>query len=71
MEKSQVRFSFGAVCGSTACSTVWNTPTSELVALMVPVNAARMSTMKLLVSAKVTPPSAMSSAIVATVRRRP
>src|SRR5438445_692040 len=40
MEKSQVRRSLGAVCGRIACSTVWNTPTSELVALMVPVTPA-------------------------------
>ncbi len=66
-----MRLESGAVCGRIACSTVWKTPTSELVALIVPVNAARMSTMKLLVTANTIPPRAMSSAIVATVRRRP
>ena len=66
-----MRRSFGAVCGSTACSTVWNTPTSELVALIVPVNAPTRRSQKLLVPAKMRPPIAMSTAMVATVRRRP
>ena len=71
MAKSQVRRSSGAVCGSTACSTVWKMPTSELVALIVPVNAPMTSHQKSLVIAKRSPPTAMRSAIVATVFRRP
>jgi len=50
---------------------VWNTPTSELVALIVPVNPARTRTAKLSVRANRSPPATMRSAIVEIVRRRP
>ncbi len=66
-----MRRSFGAVCGRIACSTVWKTPTSELVALIVPVNAPRTRTQNSLVTANRIPPTAMRIAIVATVFRRP
>ena len=66
-----MRRSFGAVCGRIACSTVWKTPTSELVAEIVPVNAPMSRGKNEFVRANTTPPSAMSAAIVATVRRRP
>ena len=71
MEKSQVRRSFGAVCGRMACSTVWKIPTSELVALIVPVKAPTTRIQKSLVIAKSRPPTAISTAIVWIVRRRP
>ena len=66
-----MRRSFGAVCGRIACSTVWKMPTSELVALIVPVKAPRSRIQKLLVSAKIRPPTAMSPAMKTTVLRRP
>jgi len=59
------------VWGSIAWSTVWKTPTSELVVLIVPVNAASSNTGKLEAVAKARPPAAMRTAMVATVRRRP
>ena len=48
-----------------------NTPTSELVAEIVPVKAARTSSHGELAIAKSAPPAVMSAAMVMTVRRRP
>ena len=50
---------------------VWNTPTSELVALIVPVNPARTRIAKLSVRANAMPPTTIKTAIVEIVRRRP
>ena len=70
-ENNQVRRSSAAVWGRTACSTVRNGPTSEFDTLMVPVKAPSSRVQKLSVSANARPPSAINTAMMATVRRRP
>src|SRR2546428_773768 len=67
----KVRRVSGAVCGRMACSTVMKAPTSEFVALIVPVSAPSASQTGSLASAKSRPPAAIRKAITLTVSRRP